>query len=493
MKHVARQWVWIFCVGLAAWVVGCSSGVPDDPSSGTKAQASQTTTSSRSSSSQAPPAPEAKPTEPVKTYTLPGLPNQAPQGMKKLAKTSSIPAITSNVYKDKQATVKIPGPAIKGKPQPFGLIAHEWGTYTSVSSSDGREMEGLQHEEEKLPSFVHHRGQYVKGMEAIPQGVTQKLETPVIYFYTKQAMDVVVKVDFPQGILSEWFPRAHSFQPPVSYDSQMPPSFLQKGSMTWKVKVDPAITEAPPAVDPDDVWAPSRQVKAAPLREPTSKQVEKFIFYRGLGRFTVPFQAKASADGTITLINKSKQPIPAVFVLHVTEKGAVCAEVGGIGANQSKVVQTPTQLFPHASYIDKAMGGLVGALQAFGGLYYDEAKAMVNTWRHSYFKSPSPGLRILYIAPRAWTDALLPLQISPKPSTIERVLVGRVELLTPQTEKETLQRLTEAFNKGMTLNVSLFGRFAEPKLRRALEQITDPRIKAYTEQFVQQLSWMRYR
>lgn len=38
------------------------------------------------------------------------------------------------------------------------LEVHEWGTFTSVQSPDGKDMEGLHHEEEPLPSFVHGRG-----------------------------------------------------------------------------------------------------------------------------------------------------------------------------------------------------------------------------------------------------------------------------------------------------------------------------------------------
>ena len=68
----------------------------------------------------------------------------------------------------------------------------------------------------------------------------------------------------------------------------------------------------------------------------------------------------------------------------------------------------------------------------------------------------------------------------------------RVELLTPQSEAETLKQLKDAFQRKLTLDVTLFGRFAEPKLRRALEQITDKDLKTYTQNFVKQLSQMRY-
>src|SRR5690349_7153293 len=66
------------------------------------------------------------------------------------------------------------------------LTVHEWGTFTSVQSSLGKQMQGLHHTDELLPSFVHARdvlARSEKGFEELPEPVTQKLETPVLYFY----------------------------------------------------------------------------------------------------------------------------------------------------------------------------------------------------------------------------------------------------------------------------------------------------------------------
>ena len=62
------------------------------------------------------------------------------------------------------------------------------------------------------------------------------------------------------------------------------------------------------------------------------------------------------------------------------------------------------------------------------GLFEDEAQALLNTWELSYFKSP--GLRVFFLVPRAWTDFYLPLDIS-VPADLNRVMVGRIELVTP--------------------------------------------------------------
>ncbi len=59
------------------------------------------------------------------------------------------------------------------------------------------------------------------------------------------------------------------------------------------------------------------------------------------------------------------------------------------------------------------------------GLFADEAEAMLNTWKASYFQKA--GLRVFYIVPRAWTDYFLPLEFS-VPARVNRVIVGRIDL-----------------------------------------------------------------
>ena len=65
----------------------------------------------------------------------------------------------------------------------------------------------------------------------------------------------------------------------------------------------------------------------------------------------------------------------------------------------------------------------VALMQA--GLFNDEADAMLETWKESYFKNP--GLRLFYMVPAEWTNYHLPLTIS-APHTLTRVLVGRIDL-----------------------------------------------------------------
>jgi hypothetical protein len=61
------------------------------------------------------------------------------------------------------------------------------------------------------------------------------------------------------------------------------------------------------------------------------------------------------------------------------------------------------------------------------GLYADEATAMLETWKTSYFGVP--GLRVFYLVPNEWTSYYLPVTIS-TPHRLSRVIVGRIDLQT---------------------------------------------------------------
>ena len=189
--------------------------------------------------------------------------------------------------------VSAPGAELKARLSDMGLLSpidpdafvvHEWGTFTSMQGADGRSLLGLHHEEEALPAFVYSRSVHSddpKGIELLPEPVNQKLETPVLYFYTPNAIDVRVDVSFPKGIVSQWYPGAAAFGPEVGGLSR-----VADGYMTWEAQVRPGPVNVEP-VPTDDIWAPSREVPDAAGVWIGGEQ-EKFIFYRGLGRFDLP-------------------------------------------------------------------------------------------------------------------------------------------------------------------------------------------------------------
>jgi hypothetical protein len=364
------------------------------------------------------------------------------------------------------------------------FVAHEWGTFTSFHGSDGGALEGLYHEEEPLPRFVHDLGPSLapcispgKGLCERLRGVTTKLETPVIYFYSGEPVDVRVRVDFPNGVLSQFYPWAAT-QTEGLVD-------LTRGStsLDWRVQVRPGAAAAFPEVAAGDPWALARQVEAAPLANERG-ETERYLFYRGLGHLSLPLLVRGSADGSTTVTNTGREPIPTAFLVHMSPSGARYVPLGGLGAGATVRVGLGEPVAPEFAMAELARD-LRLALEA-AGLFTDEAAAMVRTWSRSWFASE--GSRVLYVVPRALTDRLLPLRIEPEPRSLVRVLVGRAEFLTVAAEREAIAALHDVAlgdaARGMA-RLARFHRFLEPVLlrseatsRRAATQATLRRLLA---------------
>ena len=77
---------------------------------------------------------------------------------------------------------------------------------------------------------------------------------------------------------------------------------------------------------------------------------------------------------------------------------------------------------------------------------------MLATWRDSWFEE---GSRLFYIYPAGMIDQLLPLDVRPRPAQVQRVFVGRAELLTPAT----LAEVQRAIGAGDLQALAAFGRF----------------------------------
>jgi hypothetical protein len=391
-----------------------------------------------------------------------------------------------------EPSTAVPGGSLPPTPTTTSaLVVHEWGTFTSVNGSDGALLEGLHHEEEALPTFVHGRGGSATGtpaeqtrfksMEGQPAGVTQKLETPVIYFYG-QVPQVHVRVDFPRGVVSEWFPDASGFGPPVLPSPPTVMALPTDGFMEWDATLVPGMTARDfPAAPPENIWTPSRRVASVPITAAGEK--EQFIFYRGLGAFELPLAVEVGAGDDISVHNRSAQASPAVFLLRVHEGGGAIVELGSLAGGASLTrIPLPDGGKEHDLniYMQTARARIATAL-VHSGLYADEAQAMVDTWSKSYFQSF--GVRLLYVVPREWTDDLLPLAVAPAPAELVRTLVGRVEILTPSEERALLARVADAASRGLPAAdvATQLGRLAEPKLRRAMQLTADATVRSWCE------------
>ena len=129
----------------------------------------------------------------------------------------------------------------------------------------------------------------------------------------------------------------------------------------------------------------------------------------------------------------------------------------------------------------KAIAGCLRATLTRSGLYPKEARAMVNTWTNSYFRSE--GTRVLFVLPQSWTDSFIPMTIDPEPRELVRVMVGRVELLTPEREQSAEAAVRELAHHDPVKRGQAFrflheqGRYVEPIVRRVMKTTTDDGVR----------------
>ena len=360
-----------------------------------------------------------------------------------------------------------------------GLTVHEWGTFTSVAGPNGQSvnwtpLSGPQ----DLPCFVDHQTLDQQGLTSVqvkgrdifgllkllngsappaavvaapvprpaasvvpPAIMTAKvrMETPVLYFYAPEPVSVSVNVSFKQGVMSEWYPKATV--PPVKL---MQPLAGTVGNIEWQaVRVLPGAKLLYPQDGIKSHYYAAREVDASPLQ--VGGQYEKFLFYRGLADFQPPLTATIGTHDDVTVTAS----LPGSHLVLFENRS------GRVGYRTARLTRSATTLSqPTLTGSVDALRADLEAMLTAEGLYPREAKAMVETWRDSWFEE---GARIFYIIPKSAVDERLPLTISPAPADVARVFVGRLELITREM-KDDVERAIAA-NDLDALN--RYGRFLD--------------------------------
>ena len=337
------------------------------------------------------------------------------------------------------------------------LVVHEWGTFTSLQDEAGRTLGGINTDDEPVPRFCHDLdGSLItspgelspvlyKGLHGCYPEVTMRLETPVLYFHppsgASSPLTATIKVAFHGGWLTQFYPAAET----AGFSRATRLTAGTTGTLAWndlKIGGDaqgPSTTER--------VWTAPRAVQAAAVTA-TNGESEKFLFYRGVAHLDCPLQVRRSAD-SMTLEGRSQLETAlgncqAMTIQHLWlasfQAGGICAfrslapvtlQATTPRPNDAPLFKVPAQFSSDeysAANLGRLQAEMRAALQA-EGLFADEADALLNTWELSYFKSA--GLRLFFMVPRAWTDTYLPLDVS-VPCEIQRVMVGRLELVTPE-------------------------------------------------------------
>lgn len=366
---------------------------------------------------------------------------------------------------------------------------HEWGTFTSLQDEAGEAIGGINTDDEPVPQFVHELAgffplrptevpnNFFQGSPSCHPDVTMRLETPVIYFHPPtgktniQRADVQVK--FRGGWLTEFYPDAYpdapefrdnGFRPgPARMFHFGPLRSSMESKLTWshlKIGGDWALTNTAA-----HVWTSPRAVSAASVQT-TNGESEKFLFYRGVAHLNAPLNISRDANSGELLFHSqlgnlpvNKPPmISSLWLVDIRADGKIAFRPLPslkLDPDSRKVLtHTPAAFSPRnfsSGNLERLKSSLQTALVA-DGLFADEAQALLHTWELSYFKSA--GLRVFFLVPREWTDFYLPLEMS-LPADINRVMVGRIELVTPE-QREKLQEIS---------------RFSRPQIEQEVGQL----------------------
>jgi hypothetical protein len=345
------------------------------------------------------------------------------------------------------------------------LLVHEWGTFTSLQDEHGHAIGGINTDDEPVPKFVHRLSDflvlrpteippsYFQGAPHCHPDVTMRLETPVLYFHPASAEEItnlMVRAQFRGGWLSEFFPDAQADVPGLRGGTFQFGRLTASttSSLTWKnLRLGGAWDG--PACD-WHVWTSPRAVEAANVRTP-SGEAERFLFYRGVAHVDAPLRISTDSHELVfrgqledRVAAKGPLELQSLWLVDIRPDGSVAFRTLPplrVDTDKEKILtRTPADFKPgdyQTANRQRLKESLYSAL-VFQGLFEDEARALLNTWDLSYFKSA--GLRAFFLVPRAWTDFYLPLDV-PAASRVERVMVGRIELVAAR-QREILRQIS---------------------------------------------------
>jgi hypothetical protein len=317
-----------------------------------------------------------------------------------------------------QSTVRADEPA---KGQAKGYTLHEWGVFSAYQNVDLANAD-MRAEWDSMPTFIY--GQ-VPGRNVPTAAVP--VRKPVIYFHAVEALNVKLRVDFPEGGMpAVWWPATS--EPaviPRNIAVVQPPA--RQRHLVWQLRLkepftDRKIAGALQPVD-DGSWIKSlRDVEADDVHAWVggagyAYEREKFVYYDGLMPRGKWAEVTATKD-KVRVRNQGDQPLFDVTAIDLRPNGTIrVARLekldSGATVDALEFKETDKAAWPSAG-----MDSLVKQLTT-AGLNKDEAVALGKVWQRDFFQTE--GLTVFYRLPQAEYERLLPLKAEPAPRETVRV------------------------------------------------------------------------
>ncbi len=234
----------------------------------------------------------------------------------------------------------------------------------------------------------------------------------------------------------------------------------------------------------DSHYYPARETDSVAIQvcsaDKTKIEKEKFLFYLGVGDFGLPLSVKIDGQ-ELTLKDMGTDEVKNLIIFENRS--------GRIGFRFIETLEKETIV--ERPETNKNLGEVLLELEKIlvsEGLYEKEAKAMIETWKDSWFEE---GLRVFYVLSRKSTDKILPLTVNPQPKETVRVIVGRTEVITPEMEQDVRKQIgflrsnsKEAREQAQN-HLKKYGRFYEPILKSILESERNAKVRAQIQRLIQ--------
>lgn len=289
----------------------------------------------------------------------------------------------------------------------------------------------------------------------------QEQKKPVINFYTKTEKTLSVSVKSTNGKLTIWFPKHTS----ITQDSK---------NLSWKSLTISPTKQSLKNPKGSSWWETARDTDAAYVTTQDGTS-EKFLFYEGETQQPNCGLEIKQENEKLIFINKTNKKYPESFI--VKDKKVYLEDL-----NKSQELKLTSEV-KLSDAIEKLKQRLIKE-----GLYEKEANGIVKIWKNDFFARD--GLRAIYIISRDQIDKDFPLEITPKPKNLVRVVLGCIHdskfLVTDLIKK--LGSEDPITRESATQALIKLGYAIQPYIEEALKKEKDPEVRSRLETILAELN-----